>query len=184
MTPLHLLPSFVALSVSLAMPAQQSWQRYTQPTALSAELPGDAERVDVRNEEIKSRVIQLNYTGRNASGDFRSFYFLQAVIADTPFDVDAKIAGDIAEAKSGGDAAVGKTFISQRPLKPSEMPLPGMRGTELVYAYSGFGADGRQIETSRNMYAGNKWLSVSVRHFEKDQSWPKERFFNSVTWRP
>ncbi|MFS2112181.1 hypothetical protein ACCC88_20990 [Sphingomonas sp. Sphisp140] len=184
MTPLHLILPVAALLSASAVPMQQSWQRYTQPTNLSAELPGAPERVDVRNEAIKSRVIQLNHTGRDANGDFRSFYFLQVVIADHPFDVDAKIAADIAEAKGGGDAAVGKTFVSQRALKPSEMPLPGMRGTELVYTYSGFGSDGNQIETSRNMYVGNKWLSVSVRHFEKDRSWPKDRFFNSVTWRP
>lgn len=184
MTPLHLILPVAALFAASAVPVQQNWQRYTQPTNLSAELPGEPERVDVRNEAIRSRVIQLNHTGRDASGDFRSFYFLQVVIADQPFDVDAKIAQDIAEAKGGGDAAVSKAFVSQRALKPSEMPLPGMRGTELVYKYGAFGADGDQIETARNMYVGNKWLSVSVRHFEKDRSWPKERFFNSVTWRP
>ncbi|WP_422057083.1 hypothetical protein [Sphingomonas sp.] len=184
MTLSHQIWTLATIAVSATLPVQQNWQRYTQPTALSAELPGDAERVDVRNEEIRSRVIQLNYTGRDAAGDFSAFYFVQAVIGDTPFDVDKKIAEDIAQAKDGGDAAVSKRFISQRPLKPSEMPLPGMRGIELVYAYSGFGAGGDQIQTSRTMYVGNKWLTVSVRHFEKDRSWPKDRFFNSVTWRP
>jgi hypothetical protein len=180
---LHLILPVAALFAQ-APTLQQGWQRYTQPTGLSAELPGEPERFDKWTDIAQGRVIQLTYTGRNASQDFRAFYFLQAVIADQPYNVDAKIAGDIAEAKSGGDAAVGKEFVSQRTLKASEMPLPGMRGTELVYRYTGFGSDGSQIEVSRNMYLGNKWLSVSVRHFETDKSWPHQRFFDSVTWRP
>lgn len=183
MTPLSLVLPIATILVAAA-PAQQSWQRYTRPTGLSAELPGEPERFDQWTDIAQGRVIQLNHTGRDASGDFRAFYFLQAVIADKPYNVDAKIAAHIAEAKGGGDAAVDKEFVSQRALRPSEMPLPGMRGTELVYRYSGFGADGPQIEVSRNMYVGNKWLSVSVRHFESDRSWPHDRFFNSVTWRP
>ena len=184
MMPLSLILP-VATILAAPAPAQQSWQRYTQPTGLSAEFLGEPERFDKWTDIAQGRVIQLTHTGRNASGDFRSYYFLQAVIADKPYDVDAKIAQDIAEAKNGGDAAVSKSFVSQRALKPSEMPLPGMRGTELVYRYgSRFDPDGLQIEVSRNMYAGNKWLSVSVRHFEKDKSWPHDRFFNSVTWRP
>lgn len=182
MTPSHLLVAAAAL-VAVA-PMQLSWQRYTQPTGLSVELPGEPERFDKWTSIAQGRVIQLNHTGRNAAGDFRSFYFLQAVIADKPYDVDAKIAKDIAEAKGGGDAAVAKEFVSERALKPSEMPLPGMRGTELVYRYSSFGGDGMQIEVARNMYVANKWLSVSVRHFEKDKGWPRDRFFNSVRWAP
>ncbi len=182
MTPLHVI--LPAALVFAAAPAQQSWQRYTQPTGLSAEFPGEPERFDKWTDIAQGRVIQLTATMRNGAGDFRAYYFLQAVIADKPYNVDAKIAGDIAEAKGGGDAAVSKEFVSQRVLKPSEMPVPGMRGTELVYRYMGFGSDGSQIEVARNMYVGNKWLSVSVRHFENDKSWPRDRFFNSVTWRP
>lgn len=182
MNPLAFLLPVAALV--LPVTTQQSWQRYSQPTGLSAELPGDPERFDKWTDIAKGRVIQLTHTGRNASGDFRAYYFVQAVIADQPYNVDAKIAQHIAEAKGGGDAAVSKEFVSQRPLRPSEMPVAGMRGTELVYRYIGFGSDGSQIETSRNMYLGNKWLSLSVRHFEKDRSWPHDRFFNSVTWKP
>lgn len=183
MTPLHLILPVVALFAA-APSQQQSWQRYTQPTSLSAEFPGEPDRFDQWTDIAQGRVIQLDRFMRDPGGDMRAYYFLQAVIADKPYDIDAKIAEHIAQAKGGGDAAVGKSFISQRPLKPSEMVLPGMRGIELVYSYTGFGADGSQIETSRNMYIGNKWLSVSVRHFERDKSWPKDRFFNSVTWRP
>ncbi|RYG36973.1 MAG: hypothetical protein EON93_04370, partial [Burkholderiales bacterium] len=114
-------------------PAQQSWQRYSQPTGLSAELPGTPERFDAWTDIAKGRVIQLTYTARNPSFEFQAYYFLQAVIADQPYDVDAKIAAHIAQAKGGGDAAVAMDFVSQRALKPSEMPLPGMRGIELVY---------------------------------------------------
>lgn len=182
MSPSHLV---LAVSALIAVaPAQQSWLRYTQPTGLSAEFLGEPERFDEWTSIAKGRVIQLTHTGRNAAGDFRSYYLLQAVIADKPYNVDAKIAADIAEAKGGGDAAVAKEFVSARALKPSEMPLPGMRGTELVYRYSSFGGDGMQIEVARNMYVGNKWLSASVRHYEKDKSWPRDRFFNSVRWAP
>lgn len=186
MTPLHLILPVAALLSASATPAQQqqSWQRYTQPTGLSAEFPGEPDRFDQWTDIAKGRVIQLDRFMRDAGGSMRAYYFLQAVIADKPYDVDAKIAANIADAKNGGDAAVGKSFVSQRALKPSEMPLPGMRGVELVYTYSSFGADGAQVETSRNMYVGNKWLSVSVRHYENDRSWSKDRFFNSVSWRP
>ena len=183
MTPFHLILPVIALVG--AVPVQQGWQRYAQPTGLSAELPGTPERFDAWTSIAKGRVIQLTYTARSPSFDFQAYYFLQAVIADQPYDVNAKIAADIAEAKGGGDAAVAKDFVSQRALKPSEMPLPGMRGTELVYRYqSAFDDSGPQIEIARNMYVGNKWLSISVRHFEKDNRWPHDRFFNSLTWAP
>ena len=64
------------------------------------------------------------------------------------------------------------------------MPLPGMRGVETVKTYSAFGSDGNQVETSRDMFVGNKWLSVSVRHFETDKRWSADRLFKSVSWRP
>jgi len=53
-----------------------------------------------------------------------------------------------------------------------------------VKTYSAFGSDGDQVETSRNMFVGNKWLSVSVRHFENDNRWSANRLFKSVSWRP
>jgi len=180
MTPLNFLLPIAVLAASGA--AQQNWRRYIQPTQLSAEFPGEPERFDKWTKVVQGRVTQLTYTGRSASGDFRARYFLQTVIADKPYDVEARIAGDIAEA--GGEAAAIKKRISQRSLKASEMPLPGMRGTEIGYRYKGFGADGPWIEVERNMYVGNKWLVVSVRHFENDKSWPRNRFFNSVKWAP
>ena len=183
MTPLHLILP-VAILATASDAQQLSWTRYTQPTGLSAELPGEPERFDKWTEMAQGRVIQLNHTGRNAARDFRSFYFLQAVIADKPYNVDAKLAEHVAQAKGGGDAAVSKQFVSQRALKATEMPLPGMRGVELVYRYSGFGSEGMQIEVARNMYVGNKWLSVSVRHYENEKGWPRDRFFNSVRWAP
>ena len=128
-------------------------------------------------------MIQLDRTVRTASFEFRAYFFLQAVIADQPYDIDAKLKQHVAEA-NGGDAAVSRVLISSRPLRPAEMPLPGMRGIEVVSRYLGFGSDGPQIVYSRNMYVGNKWLSVEVRHYENDKSWPRDRFFNSVTWKP
>lgn len=182
MKPLHIvLPAAIML---IAAAAPQGWQRYTQPTGLSAEFPGEPDRFDKWTDIAQGRVIQMDRFTRDGNGDMRAYYFLQAVIADKPYDVDAKIAADIAEAKGGGDAAVSKEFISERMLKPSEMPLPGMRGVELSYRYMAFTGDGPQIEVSRNMYVGNKWLSISVRHFENDKGWPRDRFFNSMTWRP
>jgi len=182
MTPLHLiLPAAMLVAVA---PAQQSWQRYTQPTGLSAEFPAEPERFDKWTDIAKGRVIQLTRTMPKEFGDFKAYYFLQAVIADQPYNVDAKIAAEIAQAKGGGDAAVSQEFVSQRALRPSEMPLPGMRGIEIVTRSMSFGSDEPQIEVARSMYVGNKWLAVSVRHFENDKSWPHDRFFNSVTWRP
>ncbi|TFI56622.1 hypothetical protein E2493_19250 [Sphingomonas parva] len=175
--------AILAAAVVAPAPAQQGWQRYTQ-NGLSAEFLGEPERFDKWTDIAKGRVIQLTETRRDGAGDLKAFYFLQAVIADQPYDAGAKIAGDIAEAKGGGDVAVSKEFVSQRALKPSEMPLPGMRGTELVYRYGGFGGGG-QLETARNMYVGNKWLSVSVRHGEgDDHAAERARFFRSVTWQP
>ncbi|WP_157073820.1 hypothetical protein [Sphingomonas soli] len=182
MSPLYF--ALPALVWSAPAAQQLNWQRYTQPTGLSAEFPGAPDRFDKWTSIAQGRVIQLDFTGRNSNQDFRSYYFLQAVIADKPYDIDAKIAEHIAQAKGGGDAAVSKTFVSQRTLKASEMPLPGMRGIELTYRYGGFFGSGDQIEVSRNMYLGNKWLSYSVRHFEGDTAWPRDRFFNSVRWAP
>lgn len=75
-------------------------------------------------------------------------------------------------------------MISKRPLRPGEMLLPGMRGVEVVRTYDTFGDGRTQIETSRNMVAGNKWLSYSVRHYQGDKRWPHDRFFKSIGWQP
>lgn len=173
----------VAAVIAVAASAQ-SWQRYTQPTGLSAEFTGEPDRFDKWTDIAKGRVIQLDRFTRDSSGSMVAYHFLQAVIADKPYDVAAELAARTAEAKGGGDAAVGKEFVSVRALKPSEMPLPGMQGTELVYRYLGGFGSGNQIETARNMYVGNKWLSVSVRYFEGDKNWSPQRFFDSVRWTP
>lgn len=178
-----LLSVAMATAVLPAIAQQLNWARYNQPTGLSAEFPGEPERFDKWTPYAQGRVIQLEHTGRNTRGDFRSLYFLQAVIADKPYNVDAEIARAIAELKDGGDAAVSRTYITHRALKPTEMPLPGMRGVELVYRYGIMGSD-PQITVDRRMYVGNKWLAISVRHFEADKGWPRDRFFNSVRWAP
>ena len=179
-----ILPVVAMLATTATAAAQQGWQRYTQ-AGLSAEFLAEPERFDKWTAIAQGRVIQLTHMQNQGSSGFKAYYFLQAVIADKPYNVDAKIAEDIADAKGEGDSAVSKEFVSQRMLKPSEMPLPGMKGTELVYRYgSTFGGD-VQIETSRNMYLGNKWLSVSLRHKQNDRhDSQRARFFQSVTWRP
>lgn len=186
MTLLKLFIPFVVLASSVS--AQQDWQRYTQPTGLSAEFPGEPERFDKWTDIAQGRVIELSRfmreTGEYGYDEMRAFYFLQAVIADKPYNIETEIKQQIVQAKGGGDAAVDKEFIGQRELKPSEMPLPGMRGIELSYRYTGFMGSSSQIEISRNMYLGNKWLSVSVRHIENDNRWPRDRFFKSVMWKP
>jgi hypothetical protein len=181
MIPLSFVLPVVAM-IAAAPATPQNWQRYSQPTGLSAEIPGQPERFDAWTDIAKGRVIQLNSTMRDGF-DFKAFYFLQAVIADNPYDVDKELKQRVAEV-SGGDAAASRSLVSQRALKPAEMPLPGMRGVEVVSRIYTFGGDGAQIEYSRNMYVGNKWLSVSVRHFETDNSWQRDRFFKSVTWKP
>jgi hypothetical protein len=169
-----------------ASSAQVAYKTYTAATGLSAELPGELEPFDKWTDIAKGRVIQLTSTIREKKEgetfpDFKAYYFVQAVIADQPYDVDAKLKEMTADTS---DAAVSSDIISTRALKPSEMPLPGMRGVEIVKTYSAFGSDGDQVETSRNMFVGNKWLSVSVRHFENDNRWSADRLFKSVSWRP
>ena len=180
-----IVPVVAMLATTATASAQQSWQRYSQG-GLSAEFLGEPEPFDKWTDIAKGRVIQLTHMQRDAARDFKAYYFLQAVIADKPYNVDAKIAKDIVDAKGGGDSVVSKQFVSQRALKPSEMPLPGMRGTELVYLYgSAFDGGDTQLETSRNMYVGNKWLSVSLRHRQNEKhDSQRARFFQSVTWRP
>ena len=166
-----------------AVPAAsaQTWQRHSQPTGLTAELPGTPERFDQWTDIAKGRVIQLNSTIRTADHDMEAFFFLQAVIADKPYDVDKKL-GEFTS--TSADIASGATMISQRPLRPEEMLLPGMRGVEVVRTYDTYGNDRTQIEVSRNMVVGNKWLSYSVRHYKNDKRWPHDRFFKSIGWKP
>ncbi len=169
-----------------AASAQVGYQRYGAATGLSAELPGPVENFDDWTEIAKGRVIQITSTQREkVDGEtwpqFRAYYFLQAVVADQPYDVEAKLK-EMQQVQS--DAAVASELISSRPLKPSEMPLPGMRGVETVVRMQSFDDGGGQIETARNMFVGNKWLSVSVRHFASDTRWSADRFFKSVAWKP
>jgi len=173
---------FAAVAITAAPAvAQTTWQRYSQPTGLTAELPGTPERFDEWTDVAKGRVIQLNSTIRKADFEMEAFFFLQAVIADKPYDVDAKLREFTS---TGGDALSGATMISQRPLRPEEMLLPGMRGVEVVRTYDTFGNDRTQVEVSRNMIVGNKWLSYSVRHYKNDKRWPSDRFFKSIGWKP
>ena len=173
----------VAAVAIAAVPAyaQTTWQRHSQPTGLTAELPGEPERFDEWTSIAKGRVIQLNSTIRNADFEMQAFFFLQAVIADKPYDVDAKLREFTTV---GGDALSGAKLISQRPLRPEEMLLPGMRGVEVVRTYDTFGNNRIQVEYSRNMVVGNKWLSYSVRYFQGDKRWPQDRFFRSIGWKP
>ncbi|QIL03107.1 hypothetical protein G7078_10175 [Sphingomonas sinipercae] len=175
----------LALVASVAS-AQARYERYTAPTNLAAELPGEIERFDKWTDIAKGRVIQLTSTVREqVPGDnwptFKAYYFVQAVIADQPYDIDAKMKELSAD---NSDAAASFELIGRRPLKPSEMPIAGMRGIETTRRISTFGSDGSQIERSRDMFGGNKWLSVSVRHFENDKRWSADRLFKSVSWRP
>lgn len=176
-----LLP--LAIIAAPAVLAQAGWQRYTN-AGLSAEFPAEPERFDQWTDIAKGRVIQLDRFVRNDAGDMQAYFFLQAVIADQPYDVDAKIKEEIAQRSGGGDAAVSSTLVSHRALRADEMLLPGMKGVETVTRYGAFGGDRDQIEISHSMYVGNKWLAVSVRHFEGDKRWPAERFFKSVSWKP
>lgn len=179
---MHSLGIMAAVAV-IAVPAAsaQTWQRHSQPTGLTAELPGTPERFDKWTDIAKGRVIQLNSTIRSPDFEMQAFFFLQAVIADKPYDVDAKLREFMS---TGGDALSGAKMISQRPLRPDEMLLPGMRGVEVVRTYDTYGNDRTQIEVSRNMVVGNKWLSYSVRHFQGDKRWPHDRFFKSIGWKP
>jgi len=172
--------------IASASSAQVSYQNYTAGTGLSAELPGEIERFDQWTDIAKGRVIQLTSTIEEKEegqgwASFKAYYFVQAVIADQPYDVDAKLREMVAVSSDG---AVSSDIISTRPLKPSEMPLDGMRGVEVVKRYQSFDADSSQIETSHDMFVGNKWLSVSVRHFQSDSRWSPQRLFKSVDWRP
>lgn len=164
--------------------AQGSWQRYVAPTGLAATFPVQPNRFDKWTDIAKGRVIQLEEFARNDAGDMQAYFFLQAVIADAPYDVDAKLKQEIADRSGGGDAAVASKLLRHRPLRPEEMILPGMRGIETVTQYASFVSDKPQIEIARSMYVGNKWLTASVRYHEGDTRWPAERFFKSVEWKP
>lgn len=177
-----LVPAAIVLAPAAAV-AQGAWQRYSAATGLAAAFPAEPERFDKWTDIANGRVLQLDRFVRNDAGDMQAYFFLQAVIADQPYDVDAKLKQEIAQ-RSGGDAAVSSTLVSHRALRPDEMVLPGMKGVETVTRYGAFGGDRDQIEVSHSMYVGNKWLAVSVRHFEGDKRWPAERFFKSVEWRP
>jgi len=172
--------------VASAASAQFTYARYTARTNLAAELPGTIERFDKWTDIAKGRVIQLTSTIEEQEAgksfpSFKAFYFVQAVVADAPYNVDAKLKEMTAE---NSDSAASFELLSTRPLKPSEMPLPGMRGIQVTKRISTFGSDSSQIEIARDMFVGNKWLSVSVRHFENDKRWSADRLFKSVSWRP
>jgi hypothetical protein len=175
-----LLPAAVVFAPAAV--AQGTWQRYSTATGLAATFPAPPERFDKWTDIAKGRVIQLT-TDVRKDGDLQGFLFLQAVIADKPYDVDAELKTQIAERSNGGDAAVARTLVSHRALRADEMVLPGMRGIETVTRYADVGL-GAQIEVSHSMYAGNKWLAVSVRYFEGGTRLPVEGFFKSVEWRP
>lgn len=178
-----LVPAVIVLAPAAAV-AQGTWQRYSAATGLAAAFPAEPDRFDKWTDIAKGRVIQLDRFVRNEAGDMQAYFFLQAVIADQPYDVDAKLKAEIAQRSGGGDAAVSSSFVSHRALRPEEMVLPGMRGIETVTRYGAFGSGSSQIEISHSMFVGNKWLAVSVRHFEGDKRWPAARFFKSVEWRP
>lgn len=175
------LPLLAILAAPVAV-AQTAWQRYTN-AGLSAEFPAEPDRFDKWTDIAKGRVIQMDRFVRDSAGDMQAYFFVQAVIADKPYDVDAKLKEEIAQ-RSGGDAAVSSTLVSHRALRADEMILPGMKGVETVTRYGAFGGNSDQIEISHSMYVGNKWLAVSVRHFEGDKRWPAERLFKSVRWNP
>lgn len=177
-----LVPAAIVLTPAAI--AQGTWQRYSAATGLAAAFPAEPDRFDKWTDIAKGRVIQLDRFVRNDAGDMQAYFFLQAVIADQPYNVDAKLKEEIAQRSGGGDAAVSSKLISHRALRPDEMLLPGMKGIETVTRYAAFTGNGDQIEISHSMYVGNKWLAVSVRHFEGDKRWPAERFFKSVEWRP
>ena len=180
---MRILGIFAAMA-TIAVPAtvaQTAWQRYTQPTGLTAEFPAEPERFDGRNESVKGRLIQLKRTMRAASYDFEADFFLQAIIADKPYNVDAKLK-EFAAAR--GSATSGEEMTSHRSLRPEEMPLPGMRGVEIVRTYGSFGESGTQVAYSRSMIVGNKWLTYSVRHYKSDKRWSHDRFFKSIGWKP
>ena len=178
-----LLP--LAVLVAPAAIAQATWQRYAIAGGLSAEFPAEPEKFDKWTDIAKGRVIQLTRTmPREFSDNFQAYLFLQAVIADRPYDVERKLKNELDQRSDGGDAAVSSELVSHRALKPAEMPLPGMRGIETVTRLDGFGSDRSQIEYSRSMVVGNKWLAVSVRHYEGDKNFPHDRFFRSVRWAP
>ena len=172
-----------AIVLAPAAIAQGTWQRYATATGLAAAFPAEPDRFDKWTDIAKGRVLQLDRFVRNDSGDMQAYFFLQAVIADQPYNVDAKLKEEIAQRSGGGDAAVSRELVSHRALRPDEMVLPGMKGVETVTRYGGFGGGG-QIEISHSMYVGNKWLAVSVRHLEGDKRWSAERFFKSVEWKP
>lgn len=177
-----LVPAAIVLAPAAV--AQGAWQRYSAATGLAAAFPAEPERFDKWTDIAKGRVLQLDRFVRNDAGDMQAYFFLQAVIADQPYNVEAELKETLAQRSGGGDAAVRSTLVSHRALRPDEMPLPGMKGIETVSRYGAFGSDRSQIEISHSMYVGNKWLAVSVRHFEGDKRWPAERFFKSVEWRP
>lgn len=172
-----------AIVLAPAAIAQGTWQRYSTATGLAAAFPAEPDRFDKWTDIANGRVIQLDRFVRDDKGDMQAYFFLQAVIADQPYNVDAKLKEEIVQ-RSGGDAAVSSTLVSHRVLRADEMVLPGMKGVETVTRYGAFGGDRDQIEISHSMYVGNKWLAVSVRYFEGDKRWPAERFFKSVEWRP
>ena len=183
MRALSVAVAITVLAVPIAV-AQGAWKRYVAPTGLAATFPVEPERFDKWTDIAKGRVIQLTQFVRDDRGDMQADFFLQAVIADTPYNIDAKLKEEIAELSNGGDAAVGKKLLRHRPLRADEMILPGMRGIETVTQYEAIGGNKPQIHISRSMYVGNKWLAVSVRYFEGDTRWPAERFFKSVEWKP
>jgi len=169
--------------VTSAASAQVRFNRY-EAGGLSAELPGPGETSDNRVEGIKARVITLESTIEEPVAgktwpEFRAYYMVQGVIADEPYDVDAKLK-EMTEPRE--DAVISNRILSTRTLSPSEMPVPGMRGVERVMLLSGFGDGSEQIETSHDMFVGNRWLSVSVRHGTQDDRWSAEPLFRSLTW--